>query len=416
VSLEIKRLSLEDVLNPPEETFLLGNTFAAGKVSIIYGPTHVGKSAFMAGLLFHLAAEVGDYCGFELPDPPEKAEKGPGHTVLVYSVEDDRDDWTRKAAAQYRDWKSRHGEERAREMATLMLNNVWVVDRSGVAVRLSELTQVRTGSRTETVTRIGVRPTEERANLITAVRTVRPSLVYVETASQLVDSEDNSAFAALNGALLDVAQTLGSAVVVSHHPTKSASKESDGMVIEDVRGGGALTANAKGGVVMLRAATADEVWSFRNCVAAEDLVTFAQVKGTPSSPLAPPKVLARLGYPKCGIVFRLPEDVASDPTLQAAAQVRVEEEKHRRIERLALGYDAAETLIAAGPVSKNRLRKPLRDAGVTGTDSDLDDLVEEAIKHGVLKVSKRDRNGRILNLALGKRPSVFEASPPALVN
>jgi hypothetical protein len=398
------RLTLEDALNPPEEVFLLGSTFAAAKVSIICGPTFIGKSTFMAGLLFHLAASLDDYCGFELPDPPE----GTAHKVLVYSAEDDLDDWRRKVAAQYRDWKSRHGEERARALTTLALENLWVIDRSGLAVRLSELTQVRTGDKRETVIRATTRPTEERANLKVALQSLRPSLVYVETASQLVDSEDNSAFAGLNAALLDVAQVIGSAVVVSHHPTKSASKGNDGMSIEDVRGGGAFTANAKGGVVLLRPPTDAEAQPYKGRVAASDLVTFEQVKGTPSTKLAPPKVLARLGYEGCGAVFRLPQEVAGDPALQAAAQRQVKEEEVRRLARLTLVYDVAAELLAVGPVSKNKLRVPLRAAGAKGSDPQLDRLVDEALRTEVLVVEKRDGAGRITKMALGKRPTVFE--------
>jgi RecA-family ATPase len=399
-------LALDRVLNPVRDRFLCGKLFARGKLSVLFGPTHVGKSIFLSQLAFHIAAGCESYAGMELPEG--------GGPVLVYTAEDDSNDWALKAAAQLAEWTALAGREEAMRRLARALERFHIIDRSGSTTRLSELVKLTSSKNGGTVTRTRALPTEEHAQLLAEAVRLRPLLVDVETASQLVDEEDNPNLAALVARLTAVAQASGAAVVLSHHPTKADSAAGDSSLTA-ARGGYALVANAKGGVVSLYPADQAELARLDKdglMAAKEDIAVLRQEKGTPSAKRQAPVTLIRVGT-EYGGVFRLPVEVQRDPKAREQHEARAQDARRREQWSLLHVYQAAEEKMKSGPVSKNRLRAPLRELGERGADTDLDALVDRAIAAGVLVVEHADKVGRVLSLTLGRRPSPGPAAPSA---
>ena len=202
-----------------------------------------------------------------------------GGPVLIYSAEDTLDDWKRKGGAVL----NGHGEDFDWEKA---LERFYVIDHSEGLARLSEVVTVRSGPAGESVSQRVARPTEEQDRLISAAQSINAKFILVETASRLVEDEDNANFSALQSSLGRIGRETGAAVVVSHHATKAASKDND-SAIESARGGGALIFNARN-ALSLFPADADMVKTFEGRFPADDIVTLFHGKPTSSSRRNPP--------------------------------------------------------------------------------------------------------------------------------
>jgi hypothetical protein len=128
----------------------------------------------------------------------------------------------------------------------------------------------------------------------------------------------------------------------------------------------------------------------------------------------PPKILVRVGR-EFGAVFLRPEDVAVDPVLQAAAEARAEAERACKTDKLAKVYDVAAKQMAFGPVTGNKLRKPLREAGISGNNEGMDALVDEAIATGTLVVPAdgKDAKGRVIKMDGRAHRNRIRQPPPS---
>lgn len=375
------RISLEDVRTPPVEQFILGPMLPLEKPSVIFGPTSIGKSAAIAQIAFHLAAGSESLWG--LPLPPG------GAPVLIYSAEDTLDDWKRKAGAIY----NAGGIDMERALSRL-----YIIDKSEGVARLSEVVTVRTQGLNETESRRVVRPTEEQDRLIAEARRVEAKLIVVETASRLVDDEDNPSFAGLMAALGRIARETGAAVLLTHHATKAASKEND-SAIENARGGGALIANARNALSLF---PADEQQAIAYCdrFPAEEIAVLVHGKGTSSTRRHAPIVLVRCDA-TYGPVFRLPDEVAHTPEEHLLHNRRMEQEREREREQFGRLFDVVKELQKLGPVSQSRLRERVREIGVEKRK--LEPLVLRAFEKGVLRTSPW-KSGRGKALELGNDP------------
>jgi hypothetical protein len=386
------RLTLEDAQRPPVERFILGPMLPLEKPSVIFGPTSIGKSAAIAQIAFHLAAGSESLWG--LPLLPG------GAPVLVYSAEDTLDDWKRKSAA------IRHAGGIDIERA---LDRLHIIDKSEGVARLSEMLTVRTEGATklEAVSRRIARPTEEQDLIIAEARHVEARLILVETASRLVDDEDNPSFAGLMAALGRIARETGAAVPLSHHATKAAAKDNDSG-IENARGGGALVANARN-VLSLFPADEEQAKPYRDRFPTEDIAVLVHGKSTSSTRRHASIVLGRCDTPH-GAVFRLPDEVAHTPEEDASHNRRMEEERARELEQLGRLFDVAAELSKLGPVSQRRLRDRVKDIGVTRQK--LESLVLVAIEKGVLRAAPwRGGTGTALELGKDPRTPIYGAEP-----
>jgi len=202
----------------------------------------------------------------------------PGGAVLVYSAEDSFDDWKRKGAAV----RIAGGVDMPRALSRL-----YIIDKSEGVARFSEVITVRSVTESRRV----AQPTEEQDRLIEAARAIGANLIICETASRLVEDEDNPNMAALQAALGRIARETRAAVIVSGHPTKQAAKDND-SAIESARGGGALTMNSRY-TLTLFPAEPDVVRAFEGLFPAEDVVTLARAKPTSTTRRqAPPPLSA----------------------------------------------------------------------------------------------------------------------------
>lgn len=388
------RLSVDDLFAPPLEEFVLGRMFPLAKSSVIYGPTSVGKSALLAQAAIAFAAGEPSLWGL-----PLHLGGGP---VLIYSAEDTLDDWKRKAAAVAKGG----GVDVSRAIERL-----WIIDRSEGTARLSEvLTVNKRRSRALSETRRVPQPTEEQARLIEAARKVEARWVIVETASRLVEDEDNASFSALQSALGRVGRETGAAVTVSHHATKTASKENDSG-LESARGGGALVYNARN-AISLFPASREEAAAHLDRFPLEDLFVLSHGKATSSTRRHAPLLLARCDA-EFGAVFRPPGEVATDPQQEAALAAkraaRMAEERAQERERLGRLFSLVGQLASSGTVSPRKLREDYRET-LGLSKHKVEELVALAVDRGVLVAKQTDCNGRVLSLAQGADPA--QAVPP----
>jgi hypothetical protein len=377
----VARLTLEQIRNPPREEFLLGSMFPLAKPSLLFGPTGVGKSGLLSQVAFSLAAGADTLWGMPLLEG--------GGPVLVYSAEDSLDDWARKAAAALVDGQV--DVERA-------IQRLHIIDKTEGVARLSEVVTVRSGE-VETVTRREARPTDEQNFLIEVARELRAVAVIEETASRLVDDEDNANFSALQSATGRIARETGAAVILTHHATKQASKENDPS-LEAARGGGALVANARNAVALYEAQP-DEVKQYADRFPAGDLFQLWHLKGTSSTRKQPPITLVRCDA-TWGGVFRLPDAVAFSPDQARANAVRLDAERQREAESLRRLYEVVERALPLGPVSPSRLREHVTEIGIPKRR--LDALVSIALEYGILRSVSPALGGRGVRLGLGCDP------------
>lgn len=392
----IRRIALAEVEAPPVESFVVGNLFPFSKPSVVWGPSGAGKSTFLSQLAFKVAAGGGGtFLGMQMHDQD-------GAPVLVYSAEDNYDDWVRKAAAV------RHGY-RDIDIARA-IKRLAVVDKSEGEARFTELVQTRIdlggGS---SVTRHERRPTEERRWLIEQAKKQGARLIIVETASRLVEEETNENMTALLSACGDVAAQSGAAVVVSHHPTKAAAADNDSRP-ESARGGGSFVNNSRCAVSLFPAdaRTLAQMKEQRGLDFAEgDVLMLEQKKGTSSVRAQKPIIVVRCSTPFGG-VLQLPELIDQDPQQAAELARRAARQQQHQAERLADLFDKVAELKPLGPGSKNKLRSYHKDFGVSGKHEDVDAFVDRAIAAGVLLIARKDSAGKVLSLDLGVRPATRE--------
>jgi len=360
------RLKIEDVRHPPRESFLLAQAFPFSKASAFFGPTSVGKTALIAQVLFSFAAGAESVLG--LPLFPG------GGVVVVFTAEDNLDDWRRKAAA------IAEGGGIDIERA---LSRLYVIDKSEGLARLSEVvTEHRAGLfEGESVTRHRAQPTEERAALIREARRLQARAVLIETASRLVDEEDNPSLSALQSALGAVAAETGAAVIVTHHATKAAARDND-SAIESARGGGAFIGNARN-ALSLFPAEPDEAAPYLDRFPEDDLVVLSQGKGTSSVRRMAPRVLVRSGT-SWGAVFRCPDEVSRSPEEDHRFNARLSEQRDRERAQLGKLFDLVAELGRLGAVSERTLRDHLARLGAR--KKDLAALILSAERSGVVKL------------------------------
>lgn len=388
------RLSLDRVKNPPRELFVLGNLIPLRKVSVFYGPTSIGKSAAAAQIVLAFASGTESLWG--LPIHRDERSGEIGGPVLVYSVEDTREDWERKAGAVL--VAGGIDVEKA-------LSRFQVLDRTEGMARFSEEVTLREPDfaiPSRTVTRKVTRATPERERLIAMARKDGVKLILVETASRLVDDEDNSSFSALQAALGHVARETGAAVLLTHHPTKAATKENDSAV-ESARGGGALIANGRN-ALSLFPADSDAKKPYQDRFPGEDIVVLTHGKPTSSTRRMPPIVLIRTDA-TWGAVFRLPEEVQLTGEQQARNTERIAQEREEEAEKLRRLYSVVEKYLPTRPkISPSWLRdhhyKEIKvpKNGAAGVEA----LITRAIALGFLRVASQSDRG--ITLALGFDP------------
>jgi RecA-family ATPase len=310
-------------------------------------------------------------------------EHGP---VLVVTAEDSYEDWQRKASAIH------YGTNINVEAA---FEEVFIRDLSDGEARLSEVVSVREDDTTRRVSRA----TAMQDEVIAQARRVGANLIVVETASRLVEDEDNASFAALQSALGRIARKTGAAVVVTHHATKAASKENDAS-IENARGGGAFIYNARNAITLFPARP-EVAKRYSDRFAACDLFELIHGKSTSSTKREGAIVLARVGT-EHGAVFERPEDVVSTPESEAAAKARRDRERRARLERLQRVYSYVEGVLATRPhVSPSYLANECHQE-IGFPKREVKKLVEDAIAAGFLNIATRSARGD--TLALGRDP------------
>jgi hypothetical protein len=374
--LTTERLILDDALHPPREEFVLGSMIPFGKASVLFGPSSVGKSAAAAQMMFAFAAGADGLWG--LPLYPG------GGPALVYTAEDSLDDWRRKAAAIHRDGSI----DVVRAMTRLH-----IIDKSDGVARLSEVVTVRALDTTRRV----AQPTAEQDALILAALGIGARFLLVETASRLVEDEDNANMSALQSALGRIARETGAAVLTTHHPTKAASKDNDDAV-ESARGGGAFTMNARN-VLSLFPAKPEAAKPYADRFPSDDLVTLTHGKPTSSTRAHAPIVLVRCDAVH-GAVLRLPDEVALSPEQAQRNTKRVEQDRQREWEQLRHLYAKVEDFLQSGPVSRFMLHQRHGELGLP-RDA-VYPLVEVALARGTLTVATRNKRG--ITLGLGPDP------------
>jgi hypothetical protein len=317
--------------------------------------------------------------------------------VLVYSAEDSLDDWRLKAAAIHR------GGGVSVEDA---LERIYIVDKTEGLARFSEVLSVRSEAAGGQVTRRRAEPTEEREQLIATAKKIGAVLVLVETASRLVEEEDNAEFSGLQSALGHVGRATGAAVIVSHHVTKAASKDND-AALEAARGGGAFVSNARNALSIFPAEELGK--GFRDRFAAADLFALVHRKATSSTRCMPPLVLARCDA-TFGAVFRRPGDAPASPEQAAAAQARRDQEQEAELQAMGRLYDLVERSLPSKPsISPAWLRDRNEELGLGKHRAE--DLVNAAVERGILKVRSRDKRG--ITVVLGRDPRLpINASTP----
>jgi len=214
---------------PHPHAFTKGDAglFPEAEVTVIGAPGREGKTTLMMAIATHYA----------LGRPLAGLAPAEIRSVLIYSGEDDRGQYARKAAAQ---WARLGTTDQA-----LLLNNLLIPDLHSPElaawreiVRLENRAPVR-GPVVETLI---------EAILALAQREYPPGLAIFETASTLSDAEeDNPGHKALIAALKHIAKRTGLAVILVHHTSQAAASSLPDLTISeaDIRGGTTLVNNAR---------------------------------------------------------------------------------------------------------------------------------------------------------------------------
>lgn len=220
---------LELARNPHPHAFARGDIGFApvGEVTVVAAAGREGKTAVMQAIAVAFALGTG------LGGMSSPADR----SVIVYSSEDDRAQFARRAAA-HMSLLDIAAQRRLRDR--LLVPDL---SRDG----MGSLGTVLRGVNRELVESIAV-PAIIAAVREMTKRSIRPGLIIFETVSTLSDAdEDNRAFRALVLTLRRIARALEVAVVVVHHTSQQAATALPELNIRvgDIRGGTALAFNAR---------------------------------------------------------------------------------------------------------------------------------------------------------------------------
>lgn len=214
---------------PHPHAFTNGDTglFPEAEVTVIGAPGREGKTTLMMAIATHYA----------LGRPLAGLAPAEIRSVLIYSGEDDRGQYARKAAAQ---WARLAESDQA-----LLLNNLLIPD-----LHSPELAAWREIVRLENRAPVRGPVVETLIDAILALssREYPPGLAIFETASTLSDAEeDNPGHKALIAALKHIAKRTGLAVILVHHTSQAAASSLPDLTISeaDIRGGTTLVNNAR---------------------------------------------------------------------------------------------------------------------------------------------------------------------------
>jgi hypothetical protein len=201
--------------------------FPVGEVTVIGAPGREGKTSVVMSVAMHYAL------GWSLANMAPAEIK----SVIIYSAEDDREQYGRKAGAQY--------SQLAVENAERFRKNLLIPDLHGPGIAAwREI--VRMDNR-QPARGIIVEPLIDAINGL-AHHECPPGLVIFETASTLSDAdEDNPGHKAMIATLKHIAKRTGVAVVLVHHTSQNAANNLPELNISeaDIRGGTTLVNNAR---------------------------------------------------------------------------------------------------------------------------------------------------------------------------
>lgn len=226
------RAEIEEAKKPQPNAFSGGwkgqvGLFPVGEVTVIGAPGREGKTSVMMAIAQHYA------CGKPIAGLfPDEIK-----SVLIYSAEDDRDQYARKTGALL--------SKMVPDEADLFLQNLVVPD-----LHCEEVASWR-----EIVTMRDRQPTRGRAvqalidSIMPTLQQPMPlGLLIFETASTLSDAEeDNIGHKVMVAALKHIAKTTNTAVVLMHHTSQNASHNLPELNISetDIRGGTTLVNNSR---------------------------------------------------------------------------------------------------------------------------------------------------------------------------
>lgn len=232
---------LEAAKKPWRHTFQDGHVgmFPEGEVTVIAAAGREGKTTIIVGV--GTALVIGHTLGTLWPN---------GSKAIIYSLEDDRQQYARKVAAQ---------------CAGLSPANAAKVRQR---LLVPDLDQLEPGLARALVMLLEGHAIESAAvdNLIEAIRPMMegadaPCVLVFETASTLSDADEtNPGFRVLVMALRRIARTLKVAVVLSHHVSQqSLSRLPDlDLSTADIRGATALVNNSRQTALLVNLGSADD--------------------------------------------------------------------------------------------------------------------------------------------------------------
>lgn len=201
--------------------------FPTGEVTVIGAPGREGKTTAVMAIAMHYAL------GWALAGMAPREVQ----SVLIYSAEDDRAQYGRKAGAQYTKLTPDNAERFRKNLLIPDLHSPGIAAWREI-VRLENRQAVRGAI---------VEPLID-AILALQQRECPPGLVIFETASTLSDAdEDNPGHKAMIAALKHIAKRTGVAVVLVHHTSQAAANNLPELSISeaDIRGGTTLVNNAR---------------------------------------------------------------------------------------------------------------------------------------------------------------------------
>lgn len=223
---------IEAAKKPQPNAFMGGwkgqvGLFPVGEVTVIGAPGREGKTSVMMAIAQHYA--IGKPLAGLAPEEIK--------SVLIYSAEDDRDQYARKTGALL--------SKMVPDEADLFLQNLYVPD-----LHCAEVAHWR-----EIVTVPDRKPVRGRA-VGALIDSIMPTLsqpmplglLIFETASTLSDAEeDNAGHKVMVAALKHIAKTTNTAVVLMHHTSQNAATQLPDLNISeaDIRGGTTLVNNSR---------------------------------------------------------------------------------------------------------------------------------------------------------------------------
>ena len=373
-------LSRDKVLNPVRDTFVLGKMIPYGKTSVFFGPSAVGKSTLMSQVIFSRAIGLSSLWGL-----PLESKTG---VSLVVSLEDTYDDWHLKLAAFCR---AHHAD------IDQILNRVYVIAIPQGFTRLSEIVIRQERDSSGTRTRHIPEATAAREWLLEETLRIGADFVYVETASRLVEKEDNENFSALQSDLGYIAHETGAAVTVSHHATKKSVEENDSS-ITSARGGGALICNTRNALVLFpapKAVTAPLLDRFEE----SSVAVLGHVKSTSSTKRQPDTLLVlRDPGGDLGGVFLTPDEILVTPAEREEGAKRVAAYKASEGARMTNLCRAIDAVIATGKAyaTFRDLKDRIKDIGVG--QRDLNNLIARALDQGFIQNTNLREKDKALHL------------------